>query len=63
VSFNVGVEVGQIIALSLILLVMAYWRRTRWFRGTAAGANVLLMVAGFVLAGQQITGYFVGGGV
>ena len=62
VSFNVGVEIGQIIALSLILLVMAAWRRTRWFNGTAAGANGLLMVAGFVLAGQQIAGYVLGGG-
>jgi hypothetical protein len=63
VSFNVGVEIGQIIALSLILLVMAGWRRTRWFNATAVGANGLLMVAGFVLAGQQIAGYFLGGGI
>jgi hypothetical protein len=63
VSFNIGVEIGQIIALSLILLVMALWRRTRLFNGTAAGANVLLMAAGFVLAGQQIAGYFLGGGI
>jgi len=61
VSFNVGVEVGQVIALSVILLVMAFWRRTRWFGPTAAGANVLLMTAGFVLAGQQLAGYFLGG--
>lgn len=63
VSFNVGVEIGQIIALSLILLVMGLWRRTRWFGGTAVAANGLLMVAGFVLAGQQIAGYILGGGV
>jgi hypothetical protein len=63
VSFNVGVEIGQIIALSLILLVMAFWRRTRWFNSTAVGANGLLMVAGFVLAGQQLAGYFLGGGI
>jgi hypothetical protein len=62
VSFNVGVEIGQIIALSLILVLMAAWRRTRWFNGTAVGANGLLMVAGFVLAGQQIAGYVLGGG-
>jgi hypothetical protein len=62
VSFNVGVEVGQILALSLILTLMAFWRRTRWFNSTAAGANALLMVAGFVLAGQQVAGYVLGGG-
>ena len=62
VSFNLGVEIGQIIALSLILAVMALWRRTRWFNSTAAGANGLLMIAGFVLAGQQVAGYFLGEG-
>lgn len=63
VSFNVGVELGQIIALSVILLVMTAWRRTRAFEPTAAGANVLLMLAGFVLCGQQIAGYLLGGPV
>ena len=63
VSFNVGVEVGQILALSVILLAMTAWRRTPAFEPTAAGANVLLMLAGFVLAGQQIAGYVFGGPV
>jgi hypothetical protein len=58
VSFNVGVEIGQIIALSVILFGMLAWRRTRFFNSTATGANALLMVAGFVLAGQQLVGYF-----
>lgn len=60
-SFNLGVEVGQILALSLILLVMTLWRRTVLFNATAAGANIALMLAGFVLAGQQLVGYFLGG--
>ena len=63
VSFNVGVEIGQVIALSIILLAMTLWRRSRAFEPTAAGANVLLMLAGFVLAGQQIAGYVFGGAV
>jgi len=63
VSFNVGVEIGQVLALSLILVVMTLWRRTRVFDRTAAGANVLLMLAGFVLAGQQVAGYIFGGAV
>lgn len=63
VSFNVGVEMGQVIALSVILLAMTAWRRTRAFAPTAAGANVLLMIAGFVLAGQQIAGFVYGGPV
>ena len=40
-AFNVGVEVGQFLALSLILVAMTLWRRTAAFASTAAGANVL----------------------
>jgi len=63
VSFNVGVEVGQVLALTLILAAMTLWRRTRIFEPMARGANVLLMLAGFVLAGQQVAGYIFGGAV
>ncbi len=63
VSFNVGVEIGQVLALSLILVAMTLWRRTPAFRPTAHAANVVLMLAGFVLAGQQIAGYVFGGAV
>jgi hypothetical protein len=62
-SFNVGVEIGQVIALSLILLAMTVWRRTPTFAPAAAGANILLMAAGFVLAGQQLAGFIYGGPV
>ncbi len=62
ISFNVGVEIGQIVALSLILIVMTAWRRTALFERTARGANILLMLAGFVLAGEQLAGYFLGAG-
>jgi hypothetical protein len=58
ISFNVGVEIGQILALSLILLVMTAWRRTALFQLTAAAANWLIMTAGFVLATYQLAGYF-----
>ena len=63
VSFNIGVELGQVLALSVILAAMTLWRRTPVFEKTAAGANVLLMLAGFVLAGQQLAGYSLGGAV
>ena len=56
-SFNVGVEIGQILALAAILIVMGYWRRTRSFSAHAFTANVLLMTAGFVLTGYQLAGY------
>ncbi len=61
ISFNVGVEIGQIIALSLILLAMTAWRRTRLFARTAVAANVLIMVAGSVFMTRQLAAYFLGG--
>jgi hypothetical protein len=61
IAFNVGVEIGQLIALAAILIAMGYWRRTASFGRHAFAANVLLMTAGFVLFGLQMTGYFLGG--
>jgi hypothetical protein len=58
-AFNVGVEIGQLIALAMILIAMGYWRRTASFWKHAYTANVLMMTAGFVLIGYQLTGYFV----
>ncbi|WP_257839164.1 HupE/UreJ family protein [Phenylobacterium sp. J426] len=61
VAFNVGVELGQFLALALILVAMTAWRRTRTFAPLAASANVLLMLAGFILCGQQLAAYAFGG--
>jgi hypothetical protein len=58
-AFNVGVEIGQILALGAILIVMSYWRRTNNFLRHAYNANVAIMTAGFVLMGYQLTGYAV----
>jgi hypothetical protein len=59
VAFNVGVEIGQILALSAILIAMGFWRRSASFSRRAIAVNVALMSAGFVLAGYQLVGYFV----
>ncbi len=59
IAFNVGVELGQFVALGGILIAISYWRRTDAFRRQAFTANALLMTAGFVLIGYQLTGYFV----
>ena len=59
-AFNVGVEVGQLLALAAILIVMGYWRKTEAFWRQAYTANVVMMSMGFILTGYQITGYFVG---
>ncbi|MGE6744081.1 HupE/UreJ family protein [Allorhizobium pseudoryzae] len=58
-AFNVGVEIGQLIALAIILIGMSYWRKTSGFLRHAYTANVLMMTAGWILVGYQLTGYFV----
>jgi hypothetical protein len=58
-AFNVGVEIGQLLALTVILIGMSYWRRTTSFLRKAYTANVAMMSAGFILVGMQLTGYFV----
>lgn len=57
-AFNVGVEVGQLLALGVILIAMDYWRLTGSFQRQAFRANVALICAGFILIGYQLTGYF-----
>ena len=59
VAFNAGVEIGQVLALAAILIAMGYWRRTGSFWRHAYTANVIIMTAGFVLIGYQLTEYFV----
>ena len=58
VSFNVGVEIGQLLALGLMLIAFNLWRRSGTFLRHAFAGNVALMAAGFVLAGFQLTGFF-----
>ncbi|MBL7024356.1 MAG: HupE/UreJ family protein [Candidatus Marinimicrobia bacterium] len=58
ISFNVGVELGQIMGLAIILIIMGYWRRSIRFMDHAYNANVLLMAGGFIFVGYQLTGFF-----
>lgn len=59
IAFNIGVEVGQLLALATILIAMGFWRRTDSFFRHAYTVNVAVMTAGFMLIGYQLTGYFV----
>ena len=61
ISFNIGVELGQFMALGIILIAMNLWRLTDNFRRSAVVSNAALMSAGFVLIGYQLTGYFTQG--
>jgi len=58
VSFNVGVEVGQVLVLAVVVTLFNLWRATRTFAPGAFYANLALMAAGFVLMAYQLTGYF-----
>lgn len=58
-AFNIGVEIGQLIALGIILIVMGFWRRQPLFYRQAYSANVIMMSLGFMLIGYQLTGYVV----
>ena len=62
IAFNVGVEFGQLIALSLILILIVWWRSWPSFQKHSVAANAMLMVAGFALTQYQIIGYLIGGG-
>jgi hypothetical protein len=58
IAFNVGVEVGQLLALGAILVAMGYWRRSSGFTRNAFAANVALLVSGLALASYQAISYF-----
>jgi hypothetical protein len=58
VSFNVGVEGGQLIALTFMLALILAWRKSAGFGRHAALANALILCAGFVLVEYQLAGYF-----
>ena len=59
ISFNIGVELGQILALTFMLLAFQLWRATGYFHRQAFMCNVLIVLAGLILMGYQITGYLV----
>lgn len=61
ISFNIGVEIGQMLALTIILLLMNLWRMSGHFQRSAILANAALMTAGFVLIGYQMAGYLMQG--
>jgi len=57
ISFNIGVEVGQILALIVMLSVLIQWRKRASFLQHSKVANDALMFAGFMLFLMQLHGY------
>ena len=59
IAFNIGVEFGQLAALTIMLLVFQFWRQSPSFLKGAFNTNLVIMTAGFMLFGYQMTGYFI----
>lgn len=57
ISFNVGVELGQIIALLIMLLIITELRKLHLFERLSRVLNDGLMLAGFMLLIMQLHGY------
>ena len=57
ISFNVGVEFGQIIALVIMLIPLTQWRKFASFERWSRVTNDMLMFAGLMLFLMQMHGY------
>jgi hypothetical protein len=57
ISFNIGVEVGQIVALCAMLILLQAWRKRESFKRFSKVANDALVLAGFLLFLMQMHGY------
>ena len=56
-SFNVGVELGQVAALLVMGFILSQWRHTASFEKFSKAANLGLMIAGGLLFLMQMHGY------
>jgi len=54
ISFNVGIELGQITALAVMLLLIAAWRKRHSFKAFSLIANYSLILAGAFLFLMQM---------
>lgn len=57
ISFNIGVEIGQILALSAVFIVLSLWRTNTSYLKHALVTNTALMAGGFLLAGYQLSAF------
>ncbi len=58
-GFNLGVEIGQFLALGFVLLIISFWRQYSSYMKFSKLTNIFLMAAGVLLLGYQLTGYFI----
>lgn len=57
ISFNVGIELGQISALAVMLLLISAFRKSHAFKSFSKAANSFLIIAGGYLFLMQMHGY------
>jgi hypothetical protein len=57
-SFNLGVELGQVIALIPLVWIIQKCRKAHWYPAFYKASNTYLLIAGMVLVGYQLWGYF-----
>ncbi|WP_154224299.1 HupE/UreJ family protein [Marinicella rhabdoformis] len=57
-AFNMGVEIGQILALGMVLIVLSFWRRFDSYLKFSGLTNTLLMTSGWLLVFYQLSGYY-----
>ncbi|GGG50443.1 membrane protein [Croceivirga lutea] len=58
--FNLGVEVGQVLALIPIIFIIKYSRKSKHFSAFYKAVNWYLVIAGIGLFFYQMKGYFMG---
>lgn len=57
-AFNVGVEIGQLLALAMVLILLSFCRKFPTFTKFSTITNTLLMSAGFIFILYQLTGFY-----
>jgi hypothetical protein len=57
IGFNIGVEVGQVLVLTVVVFALNIWRTLPSFERGSRAANWLLVAAGLVLTGYQLAGW------
>lgn len=62
IGFNIGVEIGQVLALTVVFLLLSLWRRSAGFQRHAFMTNTLLMSGGLLLIAHQLSLWMTGSG-
>lgn len=57
IMFNIGIELGQLLALAVMLVILHSWRKRESFKPISRIANLFLIFAGGYLFLMQMHGY------